>query len=31
MRMGILDWGPKFLTESRGMSIEAAAWSVAVF
>ena len=31
MRMGILDWGPKFLTESRGMSIEDAAWSVAVF
>lgn len=31
MRMGILDWGPKFLTESRGMSIVSAAWSVAVF
>ncbi len=31
MRMGILDWGPKFLTESRGMSIEDAAWSVGVF
>lgn len=31
MRMGILDWGPKFLTESRGMSIEDAAWSVAAF
>lgn len=31
MRMGILDWGPKFLTEARGMSIEAAATSVAVF
>ncbi|MDE5631433.1 MAG: MFS transporter, partial [Muribaculaceae bacterium] len=28
MRMGILDWGPKFLTEARGMSIEDAAWSV---
>lgn len=31
MRMGILDWGPKFLTESRGMSIKDAAWSVGVF
>lgn len=31
MRMGILDWGPKFLTEARGMSIEDAAWSVASF
>lgn len=31
MRMGILDWGPKFLTEARGMSIEDAAWSVAAF
>ena len=31
MRMGILDWGPKFLTEARGMSIEEAAWSVAAF
>ena len=31
MRMGILDWGPKFLTEDRGMSIEDAAWSVGVF
>lgn len=31
MRMGILDWGPKFLTESRGMSIEQASWSVGVF
>lgn len=31
MRMGILDWGPKFLTEARGMSIEAASWSVAIF
>ncbi len=31
MRMGILDWGPKFLTEHRGMSIESAAWSVATF
>ncbi len=26
MRMGILDWGPKFLTEARGMTIEDAAW-----
>jgi OPA family glycerol-3-phosphate transporter-like MFS transporter/OPA family sugar phosphate sensor protein UhpC-like MFS transporter len=31
MRMGILDWGPKFLTEARGMSIKEAAWSVAAF
>lgn len=31
MRMGILDWGPKFLTEARGMSIEDAAWSVGLF
>lgn len=31
MRMGILDWGPKFLTEARNMSIEDAAWSVAAF
>ena len=31
MRMGILDWGPKFLTESRGMSIVSAGWTVAVF
>ena len=31
MRMGILDWGPKFLTEARNMSIEQAAWSVAAF
>lgn len=31
MRMGILDWGPKFLTESRGMSIVGAGWSVAMF
>lgn len=31
MRMGILDWGPKFLTEARGMTIEDAAWSVAAF
>lgn len=31
LRMGVLDWGPKFLTEDRGMSINSAAWSVAVF
>lgn len=31
MRMGILDWGPKFLTEARNMSIEDAAWSVGAF
>lgn len=31
LRMGVLDWGPKFLTEDRGMDIKAAAWSVAIF
>lgn len=31
MRMGVLDWGPKFLTEARGMSIGEAATSVAIF
>lgn len=31
LRMGVLDWGPKFLTEDRGMNIKGAAWSVAVF
>ena len=31
MRMGILDWGPKFLTESRNYSIETAAMAVAAF
>lgn len=31
LRMGVLDWGPKFLTEDRGMDINGAAWSVAVF
>ena len=31
LRMGVLDWGPKFLTESRGMNINSAAWSVAAF
>lgn len=31
LRMGVLDWGPKFLTEDRGMDIKSAAWSVAVF
>ena len=31
VRMGILDWGPKFLTESRGLSIGSATWSVAAF
>jgi OPA family glycerol-3-phosphate transporter-like MFS transporter/OPA family sugar phosphate sensor protein UhpC-like MFS transporter len=29
--MGILDWGPKFLTESRGLSIKDAGWTVAAF
>lgn len=31
LRMGVLDWGAKFLTEDRGMRIEDAAWSVALF
>ena len=31
LRMGVLDWGPKFLTEDRGMDINSAAWSVALF
>lgn len=31
LRMGVLDWGPKFLTEDRGMNINGAAWSVALF
>ncbi len=31
VRMGILDWGPKFLTESRGLDISDAAWTVAGF
>lgn len=31
LRMGVLDWGPKFLTEDRGMNIKDAAWSVAFF
>ena len=31
VRMGILDWGPKFLTESRGMKIAEAGWTVAAF
>ena len=31
VRMGILDWGPKFLTESRNLSIESAGWTVAAF
>lgn len=31
LRMGVLDWGPKFLTEDRGMDIKGASWSVAVF
>ena len=31
LRMGVLDWGPKFLTEDRGMNIKDAAWSVALF
>lgn len=31
MRMGILDWGPKFLTEARHMTIEEASWTVGIF
>ncbi len=31
LRVGVLDWGPKFLTEHRGMDIKSAAWSVAFF
>ena len=31
LRIGVLDWGPKFLTEHRGMDIKSAAWSVAFF
>ena len=31
VRMGVLDWGPKFLTESRGMDISTAGWTVAAF
>lgn len=31
VRMGVLDWGPKFLTESRGMQISEAGWTVAAF
>ena len=31
LRVGVLDWGPKFLTEDRGMNIKSAAWSVAFF
>ncbi len=31
VRMGVLDWGPKFLTETRGIDINKAAWTVAAF
>lgn len=31
VRMGVLDWGPKFLTESRGLDIKEAGWTVAAF
>jgi len=31
LRMGVLDWGPKFLTEDRGMNIKSASWSIALF
>ena len=31
VRMGIIDWRPKFLTESRGLDISQAGWTVAAF
>lgn len=31
VRMGILDWGPKFLTEARGLDIKSATWTTAGF
>lgn len=31
VRMGVLDWGPKFLTESRGLDISSAGWTIAAF
>ncbi len=31
VRMGVLDWGPKFLTEARGLNIKDATWTTAAF
>lgn len=31
VRMGVLDWGPKFLTEARGLDIKSATWTTAAF
>lgn len=31
VRMGMLDWGPKFLTEARGLDIKSATWTTAGF
>ena len=31
VRMGILDWGPKFLSEARGLNITSATWVTATF
>ena len=31
VRMGVLDWGPKFLTEDRGLNIKSAVWVVIAF
>lgn len=31
VRFAILDWGPTFLQESRGLSAEMAGWTVAIF
>lgn len=31
VRFAVLDWGPTFLKEARGMSLSSAGWTVAVF
>ncbi len=31
VRLAVLDWGPSFLQESRGLSPELSAWTVAIF
>lgn len=31
VRMAVLDWGPSFLQESRGLSPQMSAWTVAIF
>ena len=31
MRFAVLDWGPTFLKEARGMSLANAGWTVAIF